>query len=306
MFESPDNSSSEHDVDAIIAQAYGGQQNPGNESSSPEKAAPQQQAQEPVAPQYKEFEFNSRGQPVKIKENDPRFSQWLSQGHDYAQNIHSFKTEKDTWDRSKQDWEGQWGRYREIDQFAKQNPDWWSHIDQSYQQKLSSPSDVPDPVRQYLDQRLEPVAKDIPLMKQFLQEMQTQKMEKQQSEEDAKLGEAVKSIQSKYPNLDFSAKDGNGLSLEHRVLNHAMENGFPTFRAAFLDYYHDNLEKLAEARGKESIMQEMQKRKKLGLLDESPTPGRSNPMPFGNGATPKSWSDPQLSAASILKEFKFA
>lgn len=289
----------EHDVEAIIAQAYGNHDNPTAQSQPPAK----QEAPPPAAPpQFKEYEFNARGQAIKIKENDPRFSQWLSQGHDYAQNINSFKQERDTWDKSRSDWEKQWSPYKEIDQFARTNPDWWKHIEQSYQQKLSTPEGVPDPVKQYMDQRLEPVAKDIPLMKEFLQEMQTQKMEKQQAEEDAKLGDAVKSIQSKYPDLDFAAKDDSGLSLEHRVLNHAVENSFPTFRAAFLDYYHDSLEKQAEARGKEAIMQEMNKRKKLGLLDE-PAPGKAPNISMAR--KPTSWGDPQLSADSILKEFNF-
>lgn len=301
---SSDNSgSTEHDVDAILAQAYGGTQNPSqgepSRTPAPEKA--------PEAPQAREYEFNARGQAIKIKENDPRFSQWLSQGHDYSQNINTFKQERDGWEKSKQDWEKQWGTYREIDQFAKQNPDWWSSIEQSYQQRLSTPNNVPPEVKQYLDQRFEPIAQDIPLMKQFLQEMQTQKMEQQVKQEDDKLVGAIKSIQDKYPNLDFAAKDQTGLSLEQRVLDHAIKNGHQTFRAAFLDYYHDDLERLAETRGRESISQEMQKRKKLGLLDEAPAPGgKSNSMPFGNQGRPKSWGDPQLSAESILKEFKFS
>jgi hypothetical protein len=298
----------EHDVDAIIAQAYGHSENPtSNSSFSSQESAPKQEVapQKVAEPQYKEFEFNSRGQPIKIRENDPRFSQWLSQGHDYSQNIQTMKAEREAFERSRGEWEQSWKPYKEIDQFARQNPDWWNHIEQSYQQKLSTPEGVPDPVKQYLDQRLEPVAKDIPLMKEFLQEMQTQKMEKAKAEEDAKLGEAVKSIQTKYPNLDFSAKDESGLSLEHRVLNHAVNNGFPTFRAAFLDYYHDSLEKQAEARGKEAMTIEMNKRKRLGLLDDSPAPSRGQIPPPSSNRRPASWNDQSLSSDQILKEFKF-
>ena len=140
-------------------------------------------------------------------------------------------------------------------------------------------------------------------MKQFLQEMQTQKMEKLQQEEDSKLDQSIKSIQEKYPNLDFKAQDQNGFSLEQRVVNHAVENGFPTFRAAFLDYYHDNLEKLAEARGRELVSKEMDKRKKLGLLDENSAPTSKIESLVANSKAPKSWND--LRSADILKEFNF-
>ncbi len=301
-----ENSSQEHDVDAIIAQAYG---NNSDTSSQQEPIpTPQQQPtpQAPVEPQYKEYEFNHRGQAIKIKENDPRFTQWMSQGYDYAQNIADIRTQREDFEKSRNEWEGKWNVYKEIDQYAQKNPDWWNHTEQSYQQKLSTPNEVPDQVRQYLDQRLqalEPVAQDIPLMKQFLQEIQTQKMEKQQQDEDTQLTTAIKSIQTKYPDLDFNAKDESGLSLEARVLQHAQQNGFPTFRGAFLDYYHDSLEKQAEARGKEVLMQEMNKRKKLGLLDDAPAQG--NRMPSST-QKPRSWSDPQLSSDHILKEFKFS
>lgn len=303
MIESSERiNSEEHDVDAILANAYGHNSNPGNEATPVERSAP-----EPVIPKEREYEFNARGQSIKIKDNDPRLTQWLSQGYDYAQSTNAFKQERESWDKSRQDWEKQWGTYREIDQFAKENPDWWSHVDQSFQQRLSTPSDVPPAVKSYLDQRFEPLAQDIPLVKQFLQKMQTEEIQKQQASEDAKLDESVKSIQTKYPNLDFAAKDESGLSLEKRILDHAVKNSIPTFRAAFLDYYHDSIEKQAEARGKESTMQELKKRQKLGLLDESSAPSKVE-FSFANSANTKvkSWNDPRLSSESILKEFKFA
>lgn len=302
MLEDNTQGTEEHDVDAIIAQAYGHQNPSAEQASRVEKAEP---APAPTEPSFKEYEFNSRGQAVKIKENDPRFQQWLSQGHDYSQNINQFKSEREKWDQDRQKWEKDWSVYREIDAFAKQNPDWLNTVQQSYAQQRQSGTQgaIPPEVKQYLDQQLAPVAQDIPLMKQFLQEMQTQKMEKQQSDEDARLSDAMKSIQAKYQNLDFAAKDESGFSLEHRVLDHAVKNGIPTFKAAFLDYYHDNLEKLAEARGKEATMKEIEKRKKMGLLDESPAPKRQNAPRFGNsGAKSQSWND--LHSEDILKEMR--
>ncbi len=290
------------DVDSLLAGIYGGGDNPSQSESpaaSPEPSPPQ-------APQFKEFEFNHGGRPIKISENDPRHSQWLSQGYDYGQKMEAFNSERQNWDKSKQEWEQNWSKYREIDSFARENPDWWNKVDQSFQQQTSGAGNVPPEVKSYLDQALQPIAQDIPLMKQFLQEMQTQKMEVEQKKADTQLDEAVKSIQTKYPDLDLSAKDETGYSLEQRVINHAMQNGFPTFRAAFLDYYHDHLEQIAEARGKEAIMKDMKNRQKMGLLDSNtPTPGRTDFVP-NNGTRPRSWNDSSLSSESILREFKFA
>lgn len=288
--------SQEHDVDALVAQAYG--QEPARQETSP---APAPQAP-PAEQQYKEYEFNHRGQPVKIKENDPRMIQWMQQGYDYSQNINTFRGEREAFDKQRQDWEKQWTPYREVDEYARQNPEWWSKVEQGYQEKQQNPYNMPPELKQYLD----PIIKDYGMVKDFAQEFQKQQVEKQVQAEDAQLAESIKSIQTRYKDLDFSAKDDSGLSLEQRVLNHAVTNGFPTFRASFLDYYHDHLETLAESRGKELMMQESQKAKKLGLLDSKQASPAFNRTPTGQFASkPKSWSDPSLSSENILKEFKF-
>lgn len=305
MLEMSENSSGAeqtHDVDAIMANAYSGESS-SREMTQSEPTTTPTTPQAATPPEFKEYEFNARGQAIRIKDNDPRMNQWLSQGYDYAQNVNTLKQERETWDKSKNDWEGQISNYKEIDAYANENPEWWNHITQSYENRASRNEAVPDNIKSYLDQRLSSGSKDATLMKQFLQEMQTQKMEKQVSEEDNRLSESVKSIQAKYQGLDFSAKDQSGQSLEQRVLNHAITNNLPTFRAAFLDYYHDSLEQQAEARGREMVSSEMNKRKKLGLLD-SPTPGKS--FSFKESShVPKNWSDFSLSSESILKEFNF-
>lgn len=289
----------EIDVDQVLSSVYGnGDSQP---TDSPQKNEPTPIA-EPAAPSFREFEFTHRGSPIKIAENDPRFTQWLSRGYDYSELQDKFKNERQEWDASKQQWEKDWNIYREIDGFAKENPQWWEKIQQGYQQKQENPYDIPEGVKAYLDQRFEPVIKDLPLMKEFLQDMQRQKQELAQKDEDTRLQTSIKDIQSKYANIDFAAKDESGQSLEQRVLSHAITNGFPTFRSAFLDYYQDNLEKMAEARGKEFITQEMAKRQKLGLLDKAPAPTTSSIMPSRSDGRPRSWNDPSLSSEAILRE----
>lgn len=298
MTDFVDNSAGqEHDVDAIIAQAYG--------PAAPE--AQQQQQAAPAAPQepqYKEYSFPRRGQEVKIKENDPRFQQWLSYGADYDSHISSFKQKQQEFEQQRQQFEQQWTPYKEIDEYARSNPDWWAHVDQSYQQRSQQQQQaVPPEVQRYLDQKLEPIAKDLPLMKEFLQEQQTLKLEKQRADEDAQLNQSMKSLQEKYSGLDFATTDESGLSLEARVLNHAVTNGFPTFRAAFLDYYSDQLEMQAEARGREAMQKEAEKRRKIGLLDDNGPASAPQQTPFNR--KPQSWNDPSLRGDNIMQNFKF-
>lgn len=286
----------EHDVEAIIANAYG---QPSPQDSSPQQASPAA-APAPVS----EFEFSHRGQQIKVKPDDPRFQQWLSKGYDYDTHISQVKQEREAFERQRKEWEQSWSPYKEIDEYARSNPEWWAHVDQQFQQRGAPQQPQVDPsVQAYLDQKLGPLMQDIPALKQYLHKAQTEELEKQQASEDAQLAQSIKSLQEKYSGLDFAAKDESGLSLEQRVLNHAMEHGFPTFRGAFLDYYSDHLEQQAEARGREAMMKEAEKRKKLGLLDDS-SPASKSVTPFPAGK-PRSWHDPSLSADAILREMGF-
>lgn len=286
------------DVDALLNDIYGGGNRDGGSTPPPAATTP------PPAPEFREYEFKANGQMIKLRDNDPRMQQYLSQGYNYAQNTEKLKADREAWERDRGTWEKDWNPYREIDQYAKQNPDWWQHVEQSYQQVHQQSTQQIDPVRQYLDQRLGGIEQDLPQMKQFLQEMQTQKLEAQRANEDAQLATAIKSIHEKHKDIDFAAKDESGLSLEHRVINHAVENGFPSFRAAFLDYYHDNLVQQAEARGKEAMMNQVKQRQKLGLLDD-PTPSGQGHTAPNTSRKPASWFDPQLNADAILREMNF-
>ena len=283
--------SEDHDVDAILQQAYSGESSIPMESTSPhvQETAPVQQAP-------KEWEFDWKGQ--RIKADETKLVKWAQQGYDYAQNVNSFKGEKEKWDKERQEWDSKVTPYRQIDEFAVQNPDWWSHVEQSYQQKMQNRPEIPAELKNYL----EPIVQDYSLVKTFVQDYQKQQVEKEFQEQDAKLDRDIKSISEKYGNLDFSSKDESGQSLEQRVLDHALQNNIPTFRASFLDYYHDQLETLAETRGRESVSKEMKERKKLGILEESKSPFKSFLSPSQNVGK-KSWGDLH---AEVLKELNIS
>lgn len=286
------------DVDAIWDKAYGGGENstvaPEPVSSAPIEAPKQE------APNFKEYEFAHRGQQVKIREDDPRFTQWMSMGYDYAQNNSALKTEREEFEKSRGNFEKTWSPYKEIDEYARDNPDWWQHVDQSYKQKLSSQQDVPDSVKKYLESVLGPIQQDIPLVKQYLTKQQADEAAKIEKDQDTQLESSVKSVMERNPQIDFKAKDPSGMSLEHRVLDYGIKNQLLKFEDAFKAYYYDESIKQAESRGRESYMQELNKRKKLGILDNVPTQGKIPNLTQASKI--RSWSDPQLSSENILKE----
>lgn len=267
-----------------------------NESHEIPMNAPESAAQaEPAKPAVEEFELDWNGQ--KIKADRDKFTKWAQMGYDYNQKIGSVsqreKQLQDDYNRRVQESEQKYSPYRDIDEYSQKNPQWWNHVQQAFQQQQQNP--LGTQLSPELKSYLEPIVNDYSQVKNFIQEYQKGITEKQVKEQDSQLETQIKSIGEKY-NLDLSAKDANGQSLEQRVIDHAIQNKIPTFKAAFLDYYHEDLQKQAEARGREAVQKEMDKRKKAGLLGESSTPS-SGKLPNLNVKGSKGY----LSADQILK-----
>lgn len=250
------------------------------------------QAPQATAPVKEEFELDWNGQ--KIKADRDKFTKWAQMGYDYNQKIGAVSQRErqlqDDYNRRVQEYEQKLGPYKEIDAYALKNPQWWNSIQQSYQQTQSP--QIPPELKSYLD----PIVNDYSQVKNFIQDYQKGITEKNIKEQDTQLDTQIKSIGTKY-NLDLSAKDASGQSLEQKVLAHAVQNGIPTFKAAFLDFYHDDLQKQAEARGREAVQKEIDKRKKSGLLSESSTPVSKDGLPNINVKGNRGY----LNADQILK-----
>lgn len=250
------------------------------EQAAPEAAAPEAVAQ-PAGPIYpKEIEFTAAGKPIKAPWE--KFYQWGSQGYDYSQKMAEFKRQQAVWDEQRQAeakrFEEQYSPYKTIDEYAKQNPDWWKHVESSFVSRTnggaSSASANPDLDSIKAQVREELMAEFNPIKEQF-QTIQEEREAKKRTEEDTSLEGEIKGIRDQYSNLPWDTLDEEtGLSLEARVLKHGVDNGFKSFRAAFRDYAHDDLIKYHEDRGKESYLQSIKQHSKQGLLGKTSAPTR--------------------------------
>lgn len=220
------------------------------------------------APQVaSDLEFTWNGQSIKAPFSDPRVKQWASQGYDYAQRIQAFNQERSQFENQRKEFEPLSQRYREVDEYAKANPEWWDKVEGAYladKNKLD-PSNPINPVLQKFEQKLSEQEK-------FINSIKEKEQQAFNSQEDAKLDTEIKSIQEKYPDISLSAVDESGKSKEMQVLDHAAKNGIKSFKTAFLDLFHDDLIKRTEENGKLSAQKEMQAKRKAGLLGTSPTP----------------------------------
>lgn len=287
MNETTDNAGVSLDADAILAAVERG------DDPSQLQAQPVQ-TEAPAPAQSFEKKFNWNGQEVVV--NDPaKYDKWAQQGYDYAQKMAELKAQRESWEgefKAKQgQFQEQFDTYRQIDDFARQNPEWWQHVQGQWQNRETPQLDPG--IRQYL----EPLQKELQGLKSFMNEYQTKQLEAKAAAEDAALREEITGVGKRFPEVDFTAKDANGQSLELAVIRHAEAKGIPSFQAAFLDYYQGHLEKLYESRGRSAVEKEMQARKQSGLLGQTPAPQKGLQRP----ASVKSRSYGDLAAEALAE-----
>lgn len=227
----------------------------------------------PAAPTnntIQEYEYTARGQ--KIKEPIDMILKRASQGYDYAQNVADLR-------KQREELEGTYSPYKQIYEAAQNNPEWWQQITKAYseqgynQQDDNQPQHDPnDPQAALLGNVEKMINEKLSKVENFMNETLAEKNLRLRQEEDDRLNKEIEDVRKQYAQQDFTTPDETGKTLEYKVLEYASKNGIKSFKTAFRDFYFDQLMAKTETAGKEKALAEMQKRTKLGLLGESPTP----------------------------------
>lgn len=224
------------------------------------------QAQPPqTVPAAQELKFKWNGQEITVPANDPRLTQWASQGYDYAQKMQAFNQERA---QLEQQLQAKYAQYQPIDEYVQQNPQFWDHVLKTYEQQQMQGLDPADPVQKQileLKEQLKPVG-------EFIKQSEQAKLTQQREAEDQALNAEIQSIREQYKDLDWAGVDASGKSLEVRILEHAAANKLSSFKVAARDLLHDDLMKKAEERAKEAVMKDIQSKRKAGLLGTTPAP----------------------------------
>jgi two-component sensor histidine kinase len=212
-----------------------------------------------ILPEF-EIEWNGR----KIKAPVDKLTKWASQGYDYSQRMEQFRKEQARHNEMIQAYD----KYKKVDEYVQKDPQWWSFVEEQWNNRLANEDPTLRRVQAIVEEKLAPV-------QSLLQQQEEQAKQAQIQQEDSALTQDIKSIRERYSDLDFDTPDVEGKSLELKILEHATSHKFPTFKSAFLDFYHDQLEKRWEARGREALSKDVEKRQKLGLSATKPTPTRA-------------------------------
>lgn len=255
------------DVETLISQStQEAPERPMGDEPEPTQAAPPQPAQA-QAQAIQELELELASNKIKVPIGDPRLKQWAQQGYDYGQRMQLFKQEQQKFQQTMQETQGRLKPYEEIDAYAKQNPQWWEHVKQTYEQRATALNGQ-DPIAQ----ELMALKQELQGIKEFKTNLETEKITQQHQAEDKQLSEEMESIRKTFSDLDFASKDADGKSLEYKVLDFAHQNGIRNYSVAFKAFNHDQLTKLAAEKAREAMVKESQANKKSGLLGKTPAP----------------------------------
>jgi hypothetical protein len=256
-----------------------------------------QQEQKP----FEGFEFDYNGKKIQAPWSDPKTKQWAQQGYDYAQKVgqlrqehEKFQSERNEFENSRSEWEAKWSAYKKLDEWAQQDPknqEWLSQAYQQYQQKINEGKASQNP-------EFDSLRSDVNELHEFRKQFEAQQAEAQRNQEDQTLEADVQSVRKMYSHLDWTTPDEHGYNLEQRILNFAPEVGVKSFNQAFKLYYHDDLLKSAEARGREQAAKEFQTNKRKGLLGVSSTP--QNTLSQSQNLKSKNYDDLEREALEEL------
>jgi len=274
------NASEEIDADALL-----------NEIENPTSNEPV--VEETPTQTAQEFEFNHGGRNIRAPLD--KFQRWASQGYDYSQKMAQFNKERETFESEMK----ALNPFRDVDAYARKNPQWWQHVQQSFQQaqQQQQQGDPNDPISSALD----PIKSEIQELRQWKQTLEESQQAYIRQQEDQQLDQEIRTVQEKYPDIPFNKVDEEGCTLEYKILKYGAENGIKSFKTAFHDYMAEELAKRAESRGREAVVKERQENARKGLLGrtQAPTKGIKPTENYRN----KTYSDIERDA---LKELGLA
>jgi hypothetical protein len=267
------------------------------------------EAAAPAAPEWKgdDWKFNWNGRDI-VPESREKLITWANQGYNYSQRMGELNkthaqrmAEAEARELKAKEIESKYSPFAQVNEYAEKNPDWWNHVKQSFEQRQAQEQGL-DPK---LAEILTPLQQKLSQMEQEAEARRAAeeqaKVHEQHTKEDQALESEIEAIRKQHPNIDLSARDESGETLERRILLHASENGIRSFRAAYRDYLHDQLVVQQGAQTRLQAVRGQQAEAKAGLLGKTPAPTKE----LRRVDTSRPWSDPQFSdIQAILAEHR--
>lgn len=237
----------------------------------------QQSAQQQAAQEYA-IKYGGK----EIKAPIEKILRWAEQGYEAPQKIGDLNKQLETWKSKEQLLKEIEGKYKPIDDYARENPQWLQHVQQQYEAR--SQQQQADPNNQHYTE----LRSQFEQQKNILDQLMADKEAARIAKEDEQYNLGFENLKKQFQKVDFNSVDDSGKSLEYRVLEHANKKGINDFTTAFKDYYFDDLMKIKETEAKEKLIRDKQANTKLGILNISSTP---TPKRISDSVKGKSYGD---------------
>ncbi len=247
-------------------------------SSVEENQTDQSQQQAQQAAQEYAIKYGGK----EIKAPIEKILRWAEQGYEAPQKIGELNKQIESWKTKEQQLKELEGKYKTVDDYVRENPDWFQFVQQEYSKRTQQQTQ--DPNNSFISK----LEKQFEEQKSVLDTLMKEREEQRIKREDEQYSQNFEQIKKQYPRVDFNSVDESGKSLEYRVLEYANKNGINNFTTAFKDYYFDDLMKIKETEAKEKLLKDKQANTKLGILNISSTP---TPKRMSDNVKGKSYSD---------------
>ena len=226
-----------------------------------------------------------------------------SQGYHYSQRMGELKTQETEWQRQIAESQAMSDKYREIDQYARDNPEWFDHWNNAYQNRgmaVGSPEQQggfdPAQITQMIDQKLAPFQETI--------QQQKERMESERrSQEDAALDTQVQATRQEFADIDFAATNPeDGQSLENKVYQFMIDNGVNDFNQAYKMMDYDNIMARQVEKAKADLVKQEQMKRKQGIVSETSGQAKTPAAPANYGQmTPDQFEGAQTQFLNQLR-----
>lgn len=177
-----------------------------------------------------EFMINENGQVQRIPANK------LINGYRQVSHLQreqkKFKEERSKWEQDNQGYDALKKHYGEIDNWARQNPDQWTKLQELYSKRDSLLVEGENPQGQLIE-------KFNTTIKGLEDRLSKYENMYKQSEDQKAVSEVqteMDSFKKEFSGINLDEQDEDGISLKSQILKYGADNGYPTFRAAALDY----------------------------------------------------------------------
>jgi hypothetical protein len=213
--------------------------------------------------------INHEGKEIPLDEH--KFKMYAQKGYNYEGKMHQLRVdrnlhqkESESFSEQRKSWEAETAEMRQIQEFAKQNPQWvetvrqaWVNAQQGGQQQGQSQNPWVNQIGQ--------LQNTVNQLVQRISDQDKQTQMRSVAEKEATLDTQIAKYKDENPSFDWNTADEMGMNLEKRIMQFAIDEGIKNVEHAAKLFHWDEHMKRTQLSAKEQVGKDIQRQQKLGL-----------------------------------------